>query len=208
METTTACTLFDNRTLQKVFLHEAIIAVLKKRKMPLRLENVKDERGFFSDVVDYVTQHESHNLYNSWRDVKNAFEKYGIHSGAELMVAMYERREELAKQGYPMDKIKDPKEIIRKYNIQGHTSYVGMDTERTVVVRSKYGNFPLRFYNFVGPLEDGPQLRAIQYDYHISTGCPYFERRPILLSTWLELPEERKYATCTVDGTDFEEEIA
>ena len=52
METTV--TLFDNRTLQKVFLQDGIKAVLNKRKSPLRLENEKDGRTFFSDVQDYI----------------------------------------------------------------------------------------------------------------------------------------------------------
>ena len=203
METT--ITLFENRTLQKAFLQDGIKAVLKSRKSPLRLENEKDVRTFMSDIMDYVIKHDSHNLYTTYHSISQAFEKYGVHSGDELMVAMYEMREELKKQGYDMSKIKDPKEIIRKYNIQGHTSYVGMDTTRTLVVRSKYGNYPIRFYDYVGAVMDSPQLRAIQLDYHYSTGCPFFERRAILLSTWLTLPEERKYATCTPDGTDFEE---
>ena len=203
METT--ITLFDNVTLQKVFLQEGIKAILKKRKMPLRLENEKDGRTFLSDVQDYIIKHDSRGLYTTYANIVTAFKKYGVFSGEDLLIFMYDKRDELSKQGYDMSKVKDPKEIIRKYNIQGRTSYIGMDTTRTLVVRSKYGNYPVRFYDYVGAVMDSPQLRAIQLDYHYSTGCPFFERRAILLSTWLTLPEERKYATCTPDGTDFEE---
>lgn len=203
METTV--TLFDNRTLQKVFLQDAIKEILNKRKSPFRLENSKDGRTFLSDVQDYVIKHDSRNLYMTYSSIIQAFRKYGVYSGDDLLVAMYEKRDELSKQGYDMSKIKDPKEIIKKYNVVGRTSYIDMDTTRTLVVRSKYGNYPVRFYDYNGPVMDSPQLRAIQLDYHYSTGCPFFERRAILLSTWLELPEERKYATCSVDGTDLEE---
>ncbi len=205
METTV--TLFDNRTLQKVFLQDGIKAVLNKRKSPLRLENEKDGRIFFSDVQDYIIKHDSHGLYTTYANIATAFKKYGVNNGAELIVAMFVNKEHLNVQGYDMSKIKDPKEIIKKYNIVSHNSYIDMDTTRTLVVRSKYGNYPVLFYDWNGPICDCPALWAIKMDYHYQTGCNYYEVRPILYSTWMELPKELQNATCIVDSSDMEDEL-
>ncbi len=204
METTV--TLFDNRTLQKVFLHDGIKAILNKRKLPLRLENEKDGRVFFSDVQDYIIKHDSHGLYTTYRNIMDAFKKYGVNSGVELVVAMFDHKEQLVEQGYDMSKIKDPKELIKKYNVVSHNSYIDMDTARTLVVRSKYGNYPVLFYDWNGPVRDCPALWAIKMDYHYQTGCSYYEARPILYSTWMDLPKELQNATCIVDDSDMEDE--
>ena len=113
----------------------------------------------------------------------------------------------LEEQGYDMTKIKDPKELIKKYNVISHNSYIDMDTTRTLVVRSKYGNYPVLFYDWNGPVCDCPALWAIKMDYHYQTGCNYCESRPILYSTWMELPKELQNATCIVDNSDMEDEL-
>ena len=205
METTV--TLFDNRTLQKAFLQDGIKAVLNKRKSPLRLENEKDGRVFFSDVQDYIVKHDSHGLYTTYANIAAAFKKYGVNNGVELIVAMFVNKEHLNVQGYDMSKIKDPKELIKKYNVVSHISYIDMDTTRTLVVRSKYGNYPVLFYDWNGPICDCPALWAIKMDYHYQTGCNYYEVRPILYSTWMELPKELQNATCIVDSSDMEDEL-
>lgn len=205
METTV--TLFDNRTLQKVFLHDGIKAILNKRKSPLRLENEKDGRVFFSDVQDYIIKHDSHGLYTTYPNIMAAFKKYGVNNGVELIVAMFDRKEQLEEQGYDMSKIKDPMELIKKYNVVGRHSYIDMDTTRTLVVRSKYGNYPVLFYDWNGPICDCPAMWAIKLDYHYQTGCKYFETRPILYSTWMELPKELQNASCVVDSSDMEVEL-
>lgn len=205
METTV--TLFDNRTLQKVFLHDGIKAILNKRKSPLRLENEKDGRVFFSDVQDYIIKHDSRGLYTTYPNIMAAFKKYGVNNGVELIVAMFDRKEQLEEQGYDMSKIKDPMELIKKYNVVGRHSYIDMDTTRTLVVRSKYGNYPVLFYDWNGPICDCPAMWAIKLDYHYQTGCKYFETRPILYSTWMELPKELQNASCVVDSSDMEAEL-
>lgn len=204
METTV--TLFDNRTLQKAFLQDGIKAVLNKRKSPLRLENEKDGRSFFADVQDYIIKHDSCGLYTTYSNIRTAFTKYGIYDGVSLAIAMFDRKEQLKEQGYDMTKIKDPKELIKKYNVVGRRSYIDMDTTRTLVVRSKYGNYPVLFYDWNGPVRDCPAMWAIKLDYHYQTGCKYFETRPILYSTWMELPTELQNASCVVDSSDMENE--
>ena len=202
----TTVTLFDNRTLQKVFLQDGIKAVLNKRKSPLRLENEKDGRVFLSDVQDYIIKHDSNGLYTTYANILAAFKKYGVNSGVELIIAMFDCKVQLEKQGYDMAKIKDPKELIKKYNVVSHNSYIDMDTTRTLVVRSKYGNYPVLFYDWNGPVSDCPALWAIKMDYHYQTGCNYYEARPILYSNWMELPKELQNATCIADGSDMEDE--
>lgn len=202
-----AITLFDNRTLQKSFLQDGIKAVLNKRKSPLRLENKKDGQVFFAAVLDYIIKHDSHGMYTTYGNTMVAFKKYGVYGGLDLIVAMFERKKQLNEQGYDMSKIKDPMELIKKYNVVGHRNYIDMDTTRTLVVRSKYGNYPVLYYDWNGPVHDCPALWAIKMDYHYQTGCSYFETRPILYSTWMELPKELQNATCIVDNTDMEDEL-
>ena len=205
METTV--TLFDNRTLQKVFLQDGIKAILNKRKSPLRLDNEKDGRVFFSDVQDYIIKHDSHGLYTTYANTLAAFKKYGVNNGVDLILAMFERKDQLNAQGYVMSKIKDPMELIKKYNIVGYHNYIDMDTTRTLVVRSKYGNCPVLFYDWNGPICDCPAMVAVKMDYHYQTGCKYFETRPILYSNWMELPAELQNATCIADDSDMEDEL-
>ena len=203
----TIVTLFDNRTLQKAFLQDGIKAVLNKRKSPLRLENEKDGRAFFSDVQYYIINHDSRGLYTTHANTLAAFNKYGIYNGLGLIVAMFDRKEQLNAHGYDMSKIKDPKELIKKYNVVSHNSYIDMDTTRILVVRSKYGNYPVLFYDWNGPVRDCPAMWAIKMDYHYQTGCNYYETRPILYSTWMELPKELQNASCVVDSSDMEDEL-
>ena len=173
METTV--TLFDNRTLQKSFLQDGIKTVLNKRKLPFRLENEKDGRVFFSDVQDYIIKHDSHNLYTTYANIMAAFKKYGVNNGVDLILAMFDHKDQLNAQGYNMSKIKDPMELIKKYNIVGHHSYIDMDTTRTLVVRSKYGNYPVN-RNFIGVFYNGRSddgKKATNYYCFTSNGNSY-----------------------------------
>ena len=158
-------------------------------------------------MQDYIIKHDSHGLYTTYANIAAAFKKYGVNNGVELVVAMFVNKEHLNAQGYDMSKIKDPKELIKKYNVVSHNSYIDMDTTRTLVVRSKYGNHPVLFYDWNGPICDCPALWAIKMDYHYQTGCNYYEVRPILYSTWMELPKELQNATCIVDSSDMEDEL-
>lgn len=201
METT--ITLFDQRTIQRAPIQDAIKAILKARKAPFQLSKKKDGLVFLSDVQDYVVKHDSFGKYLTYSAIGTALKKYGIQSGAQLLEFMNSHREELAANGYDMNKIKDPLAYKKYYKSMGKTNYIDMDIKRTLAVRSKYGMYPVMFYEYEGALVTGQQINNIKIDYHYATGCKYYDVRPILLDTWLTLPEDKKVATCVVDKSDM-----
>lgn len=197
-------TLFDQRSIQRAPIQDAIKAILKARKSPFQIDKKRDGLVFLSDVQDYVVKHDSFGKYLSYRAVTDACRKYGVVSGAELLKYMNDHRDEMIAAGYDMSKIKDPEAYKKYYKSFGKTSYIGMDEARTIVVRSKFGDCPPMFYEYFGPVCTGQQINNIKTDYHYATGCKYYDARPILLSTWQNLPEDRKNGTVTVDKTDLD----
>jgi len=76
---------------------------------------------------------------------------------------------------------------------------------RLMAVRSKFGGFEVKFYNIDGGAinQNDPRINAIKAAYHYETGCKYFEARPILYSSWINLPVERQTATVMTDSSDM-----
>jgi len=76
---------------------------------------------------------------------------------------------------------------------------------RLMVVRSKYGTSEVKFYTINGGSihQNDPRINSIKAAYHYETGCQYFEARPILYSTWINLPVERQNATVMTDSSDM-----
>lgn len=69
--------------------------------------------------------------------------------------------------------------------------------ERTLVVRSKYGEYPLKAYCISGGslTSNDKRISHIKSLYRYETGCNYLEARPVLYTTWIDLPDEMKYQT-------------
>lgn len=76
---------------------------------------------------------------------------------------------------------------------------------RLMVVRSKYGTSEVKFYTISGGSinQNDPRINSIKAAYHYETGCRYFEARPILYSSWINLPVERQNATVMTDSSDM-----
>lgn len=188
-------TFFTVRTLQKAFLYDAIRNTLFRTK-PFMADNTKACSNFMSAVIDYVVKHDNHGFYPTFRKVWSKFNDEGIKSGSDLVQVMLNNKDLLTKAGYKMDHIKVKRTVETEYKSFGRNSHVGMDETRTLAVRSKFGGYDVKFYEFNGAIRDCKQLNDIKLDYHYSTGCKYYEVRPILLSTWLTLSPEQQYATC------------
>lgn len=79
------------------------------------------------------------------------------------------------------------------------------DDERLIVVRSKYGDGEV-LYGVINKSDkiDDKLNHMLCGVYSKLTGVKYYEGRPILYDTWLNLPPERQQQTF-VDGTDTEE---
>lgn len=199
---------FSLKTLQRAPLQEAIKIVLGKRKSNLWINKEKDARVFFYDVIEYIRTHDSAGRYTNAHNIVEGFKHYNVKNGIELFMLMDENREVLQKNGYNMDRLKNPTLILEKYHIKhcGEGVHIDPSTVRRIIVRSKFGNFPVHTYEYAGAVCDGEQMRQIRYDYHRQTGCSYFETRPILESTWLALPVEMQNGTCVCDYSDMEEE--
>jgi hypothetical protein len=76
---------------------------------------------------------------------------------------------------------------------------------RLMAVRSKFGGTEVKFYNIDGgPInQNDPRINAIKAAYHYETGCKYFEARPILYSSWINLSPENQVATVMTDSSDM-----
>ncbi len=68
------------------------------------------------------------------------------------------------------------------------------DIERCIVVRTKYGTHDPLMYTIKGTLntEIADSVKAM---YAYESGCNYYEARPILYTTWINLPEEYQMAS-------------
>ena len=77
--------------------------------------------------------------------------------------------------------------------------------KRLMAVRSKYGTSEVKFYTISGGSinQNDPRVNAIKAAYHYETGCRYLEARPILYSSWINLPVERQTATVMTDSSDM-----
>lgn len=198
-------TFFTIKSIQKVYLYDAIKAVLFSTK-PFVVSNSKSCKNFIDAVINYVVIHKNNGLYPTYRSVYEKFNKDNITSGKDLVNVIIDNKEMLSKIGYKIDKLKVPskspktrKKNLDEYKSFGRNSYIGMETTRTLAVRSKLGGHEVKFYEYSGALKSDEQLTNIKMDYHYSTGCKYYDVRPILLSTWLTLSPERQVATCNVE---------
>ena len=76
------------------------------------------------------------------------------------------------------------------------------DLERCVVVRTKYGTHDPLMYTIKGALttEIADSVKAM---YAYESGCNYYEARPILYTTWINLPDEYKNASRPCEEDDL-----
>lgn len=192
-------TIFTEKTASAVFLKIGIMDALDASKA-FNSNSKKSAETFYSLVINKVVNNmHTSNVYKSILQVQSGFAKYGIKNSTDLVNAIVEAKDNLKKSGYAgVAKVKSIKEY-KKFKSVGKKSHVGLDPVRTVAVRSQYGQFPVLFYeNFSGTMDsrNNKQLTQIKLDYHYATGCKYYEARPILLSSWLDLDDERKICTC------------
>ena len=69
------------------------------------------------------------------------------------------------------------------------------DENNTWAVRSKFGDFPVKFYKTNLNDNDYIVRRIVRYQYAIDTMCNYYDVREMRFINWLELDEEHKFAT-------------
>lgn len=194
------------RMLKPVTLKEALIvkgikSVLISYKSTIDLENKKHLNALYTQVLNYCATHYSAGRFETVMDVTKAMHTVmNIESAMHLGEIINKHCKKLKKSNFSYKCIKVKKEKKSNY-IKGKRSYIGSDLTRTVAVRSKYGTTPVMFYELHGAFtaEAGSEINAIKMSYKYDTGCNYYEVRPILLSTWLELPEWNQQSTVKVE---------
>ena len=193
--------LVSPSTLKEFFIIKGIKEVLRTYKSTLDLNNVKHINALYTQILNYcATQYSAGKFKTVW-DVKRAMnEILHIEGAAMLGEILNKNMKKLKNADFSYTYIRLKKEKKFKY-VKGHKSHIGADMTRTVAVRSKYDNTPVMFYEIHGPLSTvtGSEINAIKMSYKYDTGCNYYEVRPILLSTWLELPEWNQQSTVKVE---------
>ena len=92
-------------------------------------------------------------------------------------------------------------EFIKKYgpgmSIEDIKCLDKIKNERVVVVRSQFGEYDLISWNIPGGsiTSNDSRINHLKACYSYLTGCPYFQARPVLYTTWLNLSDEMKYQT-------------
>lgn len=189
--------LVSPKTLKEVLIVKGIKEVLRTYKGTLDLNNKKHTSALYTQVLNYcVTSYSAGKFETVW-DVKRAMNEVLHIEGATMLAEILNKNmRKLKKANFSYTYIRLKKEKKFKY-VKGRRSHIGADMTRTVAVRSKYGNTPVMFYEIHGALSTAAcsEINAIKMSYKYDTGCNYYEARPILLSTWLELPEWNQQST-------------
>lgn len=92
-------------------------------------------------------------------------------------------------------------EYLKKYghgmSIEDIKCIEKIEDSRTIVVRSQFGDYDLLVYTINGGSikSNDPRINHIKSLYQYETGCPYFQARPVLYSTWINMDDNQKYAT-------------
>lgn len=126
----------------------------------------------------------------STNDIKELFETYSA---------------KMSKHGYLSSIIKKPSKksahssnCIYTFKPIKHRASV-KDASRAIVCRGMKGNYGYRIYQINGPVVSAGNkecmLNAVKMQFHYDTGCPYYEVRPCLWTTWINLPESKQIGT-------------
>lgn len=200
------------KTRNSVYMAEGIKNLLTKiacSKKKYNLTTKMDKKCFYNEVFKVMTKYFTGNIMN-----KN-LKEYGIGSEDSLANAFIDNKEFLINEcklnlsGLIIESNfeKKAKAYIKVYGngvvspTDVHESKLA-ELERCVVVRTKYGTNDPLMYTIKGPLttEVANSVKAI---YSYESGCNYYEARPILYTTWVNLPDEYKNASRPCEEDDL-----
>ena len=196
--------IYEPKTLRSLIISDAFKAFIKKGNTPYYLSNQKHVKALYYSFIDFVVNFPNRNKFSKHDDVIRHLKTFSINGYSSFGEYLKKNYENFKKKKFDMRIIKKsgkkPQENAKKM-IEGRTSYEGMDLERTIVVRSQYGNTQVMFYPFYGALtQNNKQLNLIKMQYHFDTGCDYYKARPILFDTWINIPEDnyRRWSTTKI----------
>jgi len=97
--------------------------------------------------------------------------------------------------------IEKGEEYLKKYghgmSIDDIESFENLDNSRLMVVRSQFGEYDLKVYPLKGGAikDNDTRINHIKALYRYETSCPYFQARPVLYTTWVDMDDDLKYRT-------------
>lgn len=221
---------FGKNSLQSVTMNDGIKLFFATTRNKYTLGNEKSVKALFADVVYSISNNPMcRKFWKTSLEIKQYMKKYSITCSSDFAEIIKKNLKELDTQKFNLRMFKDVDinkvrslddvdfEKLTKLQRKG-AEYVkangaGLSAEdamsvedntRLMAVRSKYGSSEVKFYKFSGSTnKNNPEINAIKAAYHYETGCKYFEARPILYSTWINLPVDRQNSTVNVDSSDM-----
>lgn len=211
----TTLVLFNNvKTLNNVVMNDIIKNFMRRTKNTYTIGNSKSMMKFYTDCIAAILDSLSNHKWHSTSDVKKALANGGIDSSSKLEVIISENLDNMKKEYFDTSIFKfkltnlqkKGKAYVKKYGA-GIAANIPIEADanadRWIVVRPKFGNHEPKRYLLHGTTNNTHEMTMIKLAYHYETGTKYFETRPILYSTWVNLPVERQLATCAVDTSDM-----
>ena len=200
------------KTRNSIYTADAIKNLLVKiacGKTKYNLTTKTGKKCFYNEVYHAMSKYFMLNIVN-----KN-LKEFGIGSEESLATAFIENKEFLINEcklnlsGLVIESKfeKKAKAYIKKYGngivppTDDNEAKLS-DLERCVVVRTKYGTHDPLMYTIKGALttEIADSVKAM---YAYESGCNYYEARPILYTTWINLPDEYKNASRPCEEDDL-----
>lgn len=165
--------------------------------------------AIFDALIDEVYYDETSPFWG--KKSKDEIKEYVINAGInpESIISWIKNTLLLSKVSKSIQKIfelnpKDKKIIERGeefMNIYGPGVSVDeideKDNERVIIVRSQFGDYDVLAWtiNNSSIKSNDPRISHIKALYHYVTGCHYFQARPVLYTTWVNMDDNKKYAT-------------
>lgn len=196
-------------TIQSCIIVSGIKEFLRTTSHTYILDNPRSVSALYANMCIFILNSNIngiHRKYKTVNDVKAGIKKYlSISNGAEFAAFMIDNKTKLMVAKVSFKAIRLPK--AKKCTHTAYKTHHGLNMERSVAVRSKYGDTPVMFYKLKGSMSstDNKEVNEIKMQYKYDTGCKYYEVRPILLSTWMELPPNKQIAT--VDTEVVEKQV-
>lgn len=193
-------------TLKAVILHDHLKDFLHDTKKDYSINKSKVFACFVTDFINYVIKKNRLGKFPNTATVKEAFNVFGLATVDDWILFFQNNKKELSKQKFNLNcfHMKTKKSIIKTKFYTEEDWLAAQKGERAVVLRSQYGGYQVMIssISLFGPMSSlsNPIVNKIKMDYHRLTGCPYYQVRPILFSTWNALSENdpRRNATCEV----------
>jgi hypothetical protein len=188
--------------LQATILTDAIkkyFRILNNRHSKISVNNPKQMATLFAGIISYISINVPR--FSTLSSAKYSLSKYlNINNSNDLTNLLAGNGKLLKQSGYACDfligiKCKGLKETKRNFKLYKRASSV-KDVTRSLVVRSQFGNYPPVFFQLQGATSEVHKISALKMAYREQTGCPFFQARPILMTTWVNLSEEQQHATC------------